>query len=268
MKTRKTLLAALLPSLLTVSAAQANQESVEEKEGDTMVVSASRSEKPLWESPVSIQVVDRQALDKLTGDSVAEALRDVPGVEIYDNALAGRKQIRIRGEAPSRVLILIDGQEVTYQRSGHNSGPGLLIDSSSLERIEVVKGPHSVLYGSLAIGGVINFITKKGGDKPIGGKINVVYDSATDGWTESAAVYGSIDGFDYRLNASYADHGDRDTPDGRLPNTGFDNQSQGAWLGYTLGKHKFGLSLDRYKLDTQTYFNEPGIRPLASKFPN
>lgn len=267
-KTRKTFLTTLLPLLMISNAsAEAISGSDKEKEDETMVVSASRTEKPLWESPVSIQVIDRQALDKLTGDSVAEALRDVPGVEIYDNALAGRKQIRIRGEAPSRVLLLIDGQEVTYQRSGHTSGPGLLIDSSALERIEVVKGPHSVLYGSQAIGGVINFITKKGGDKPIGGKVNVVYDGATDGWAESAAVYGSVGGFDYRLNASYADYGDRDTPDGRLPNTGFDNQSQGAWLGYTLGKHKVGLSLDRYKLDTQTYFDEPGYQAFSVKIP-
>ncbi|VFS49866.1 TonB-dependent receptor plug domain-containing protein [Budvicia aquatica] len=235
--------------------------------GETMVISASRSESTLWESPVSMQVVDREELDRLTGDSVAEALRDIPGVDIYDNALAGRKQIRIRGEAPSRVLILIDGQEVTYQRSGQNSGPGLLIDESSLERIEVVKGPHSVLYGSQAIGGVVNFITKKGGDKPFGGRANVTYDSATNGWNQSGSLFGSVDNFDYRLNASYADHGDRDTPDGRLPNTGFSNQSQGAWLGYTLDKHKFGISLDRYELDTQTYFDDPGYQSFSVKIP-
>lgn len=65
------------------------------------------------------------------------------------------------GEASSRVLILIDGQEVTYQRAGDNYGVGLLIDESALERVEVVKGPYSVLYGSQAIGGIVNFITKR-----------------------------------------------------------------------------------------------------------
>ncbi|AQZ76988.1 putative outer membrane receptor for iron compound or colicin [Escherichia coli] len=116
----------------------------------------------LWESPATIQVIDQQTLQNSTNASIADNLQDIPGVEITDNSLAGRKQIRIRGEASSRVLILIDGQEVTYQRAGDNYGVGLLIDESALERVEVVKGPYSVLYGSQAIGGIVNFITKKG----------------------------------------------------------------------------------------------------------
>lgn len=224
---------------------------------ETLVVTANRSESSLWNSPATIQVIDHQTLQNSTSTSIADDLQDIPGVEITDNALAGRKQIRIRGEASSRVLILIDGQEVTYQRAGQNYGAGLLIDESALERIEVVKGPYSVLYGSQAIGGVVNFITKKGGDKPLAGTVKAVYNSATAGWEESAAAWGSIGQFDYRINGSYSDQGDRDTPDGRLPNTHFRNNSQGIWLGYNLDNQHFGLSLDRYKLSTQTYYEDP-----------
>lgn len=128
---------------------------------DTVIVTANRTESSLWDSPATIQVIDRQTLQNSTSVSIADDLQDIPGVEVTDNALAGRKQIRIRGEASSRVLILIDGQVVSYQRAGQNYGAGLLIDESALERIEVVKGPYSVLYGSQAIGGVVNFITKK-----------------------------------------------------------------------------------------------------------
>ncbi len=184
-------------------------------------------------------------------------MQDIPGVEITDNSLAGRKQIRIRGEASSRVLILIDGQEVTYQRAGDNYSVGLLIDESALERVEIVKGPYSVLYGSQAIGGIVNFITKKGGNKLASGVVKAVYNSATAGWEESIAVQGSIGGFDYRINGSYSDQGNRDTPDGRLPNTNYRNNSQGVWLGYNSGNHRFGLSLDRYRLATQTYYEDP-----------
>ncbi|MEH0873940.1 TonB-dependent receptor plug domain-containing protein [Pectobacterium cacticida] len=84
------------------------------------VVSVGRTEQNLWESPVTMQVIDNEKLSKFTGDSIAEALRDIPGVDITDSSLAGRKQIRIRGEEASRVLVLIDGQEVTYQRGGPN----------------------------------------------------------------------------------------------------------------------------------------------------
>lgn len=224
---------------------------------DTLVVTANRSESSLWESAATIQVIDKQTLKNATSASIADNLQDIPGVEITDNALAGRKQIRIRGEASARVLILIDGQEVTYQRAGNNYGVGLLIDESALERIEVVKGPYSVLYGSQAIGGVVNFITKKGGDKPAAGVVKAVYNSSTAGWQESAAAWGSAGRFDYRLNASYSDQGDRKTPDGRLPNTHNRNTSQGLWLGYHLENHRFGLSLDRYRLSTQTWFTDP-----------
>ncbi|UPQ72797.1 TonB-dependent receptor [Kluyvera ascorbata] len=247
-------------SLFVASAASASTSSTtpnKTSKEETLVVTANRSESSLWESPATIQVIDHQTLQNSTSTSIADDLQDIPGVEITDNALAGRKQIRIRGEASSRVLILIDGQEVTYQRAGQNYGAGLLIDESALERIEVVKGPYSVLYGSQAIGGVVNFITKKGGDKPLAGTVKAVYNSATAGWEESAAAWGSIGQFDYRINGSYSDQGDRDTPDGRLPNTNFRNNSQGVWLGYNLDNQHFGLSLDRYKLSTQTYYEDP-----------
>ncbi|ECA3795174.1 TonB-dependent receptor [Salmonella enterica subsp. enterica] len=240
-----------------VSAATTSQAHSATQSDDTVIVTANRSESSLWESPATIQVIDRQTLQNSTSISIANDLQDIPGVEITDNALAGRRQIRIRGEASSRVLILIDGQVVSYQRAGQNYGAGLLIDESALERIEVVKGPYSVLYGSQAIGGVVNFITKKGGDKPLGGSVKTVYNSATAGWEESAAAWGSIGNFDYRINGSYSDQGDRDTPDGRLPDTNFRNNGQGVWLGYNFDRHKIGFSLDRYKLSTQTWFDDP-----------
>lgn len=245
-------------SALTLSLSQyAIADNVSPKE-ETLVVTTTRSVSSLWNSPATIQVIDKETLTQSTSSSIADQLRDIPGVEVTDNSLAGRKQIRIRGEASSRVLLLVDGQEVTYQRGGQNFGAGILIDESALERIEVVKGPYSVLYGSQAIGGVVNLITQKGGDKPFGGNIKVVYDSATMGWRESALISGTVGDFEYRLNGSYADHGDRYTPDGRLPNTHFRNNGQGAWLGYKVDKHKFGLSLDRYNLSTQSYYADEG----------
>lgn len=249
----------LLTTLSLLISGAVNAAATQQKNSleESIVVTANRSETNLWESPATLQVIDQNTLRNSTSTAIADVLQDIPGVEVTDNALAGRKQVRIRGEASSRVLILIDGQEVTYQRAGDNYGAGLLLDESALERIEVVKGPYSVLYGSQAIGGVVNFITKKGGDKPLGGRVKAVYNSATAGWEESAATWGSIEQFDYRINGSYSDQGNRDTPDGRLPGTNFRNNSQGLWLGYNFGRQKIGLSLDRYTLSTQTYYDDP-----------
>jgi hemoglobin/transferrin/lactoferrin receptor protein len=220
-----------------------------EKE-DVLVISASRTEQTLWNSPVTMQVVDREQLSKFGGDSITEALRDIPGVLVSDYALPGRKQVRIRGEKSDRVLVLIDGQEVSYQRL---NGAGLLIDSESVERIEVVKGPHSVLYGARAIGGVINFITRKGGERPIQGDMRVGYDTSTEGNFQSGSLYGSVGGFDYRISGSRYDYGDRKTPDGTLKNTDFSNDSVSSWLGYRWDAHRLGVSLERFELDSKTF---------------
>lgn len=105
-----------------VSTATATSSETKISNEETLVVTTNRSASNLWESPATIQVIDQQTLQNSTNASIADNLQDIPGVEITDNSLAGRKQIRIRGEASSRVLILIDGQEVTYQRAGDNYG--------------------------------------------------------------------------------------------------------------------------------------------------
>ena len=236
---------------------------------DTIIVSADRNEKTIWDSTVSVNAINHDEIEKQNGDSIVEALRDIPGVEITDNALAGRKQIMIRGEAPSRILMLIDGQEVTYHRSGHGSSAGVLIDMESVERIEVIKGPHSVLYGSQAIGGVVNFITRKGSKNgtPFNGDMKFIYNQSTNGFTEMGTVNGSIDGiFDYRVSGTYAENNDRKAYQGKLHDTDFSNNSLSSWLGLNLDKHKLGISLDRYKLDTKTYTDKDDNLPEVKEF--
>ena len=236
---------------------------------DTIIVTADRNEKTIWDSSISANAVNREEIEKQNGDSVVETLRDIPGVEITDNALAGRKQIMIRGEAPSRILMLIDGQEVTYHRSGHGSSAGVLIDMESVERIEVIKGPHSVLYGSQAIGGVVNFITRKGNKNGslINGDMKLIYNQSTDGFTEMGTINGSIDDvFDYRISGTYAENNDRKSYQGKLHDTDFGNNSLSSWFGLNFDKHKFGISLDRYKLDTKTYTDKDDNSPQVKEF--
>ncbi|NUF27254.1 TonB-dependent receptor [Gilliamella sp. ESL0254] len=236
---------------------------------DTIIVTADRNEKSIWDSAVSVNAINRDDIEKQNGDSVAEVLRDIPGVEITDNSLAGRKQIMIRGEAPSRILMLIDGQEVTYHRSGHGSGAGVLIDMESVERIEVIKGPHSVLYGSQAIGGVVNFITRKGSKNGalLNGDVKVVYNQSTNGFTEMGTVNGTMDQiFDYRISGTHAQNNDRKAYQGKLHNTDFGNDSLSSWFGVNLDKHKFGLALDHYRLDTKTYFDKDNNAPSIKEF--
>jgi len=222
---------------------------------EVITVTATRTERRLMDSPLSSSVISSEQIQMSSADSLADLLRDVPGLEVTDAATAGMKRIKIRGEASRRVAILIDGQEVI----DHSSyGAPLLLDPAMVERIEVIRGTGSVLYGQKALGGVVNFISKKGGDKSIQANISASYDSATQGTQYSASIYGAVGDFDYRLSASDNDHDNRDTPEGEIENSAFDNNSIMAYGAYNIDNHIIGLTYDQYNL----------VSEIASGIPN
>lgn len=209
-----------------------------------IVVTATKVEQNLQNVPASVSVVTEEEIARHAYSSVADMLQDVPGVEVADNSLAGAMRIRIRGESGARVLVLVDGQKINEQKS--MSGAPLLIDPASIARIEVVKGPASVLYGSEAIGGVVNIITKKGGNKPIGGSASLTYNSATSSFEESLAISGAKDGYYYRLGGTYSDQSDRKTPSGTLEGSDYLVRAVNGTFGFEDKKIAWGVSFEDY----------------------
>src|SRR5690625_3720496 len=101
---------------------------------DTITVVGTRTETSIKDNPASVAVVDQEQIDRRAPESIAELIRDVPGIEVVDASVPGMKRIRIRGESSRRVTILIDGQEVT----DHSTyGTPLLVAPSNVERIEI-----------------------------------------------------------------------------------------------------------------------------------
>jgi hemoglobin/transferrin/lactoferrin receptor protein len=127
-----------------------------------------------------------------------------------------------------------------------------------VERVEVVRGTGSVLHGSRAVGGVVNFITKKGGYHSIQGTLSSSYDSATNGNQLYSSLYGHYQDFDYRVAGTTAEHNDRDTPAGEIENTSFENDSFSAYLGREFGEHAVALSYDDFKSSSEVYV-EPEV---------
>lgn len=200
------MLARALPLTALGLAAWCPAYAVEEPvKADDVYVTATRVEKELQDVPMSVSVMTSEDIKRSPARTIGELLQDVPGVEIRNSGGQGFKRISIRGENPNRVLILIDGQKLVENKS--MDGTPLLIDPSNVERVEVIKGPASVLYGSEAIGGVINIITKKGGDKPIQGEASVAYNGASNGFAESLSAFGGMNGFKYRVSGSTAIRG-------------------------------------------------------------
>ncbi|MBU2024212.1 MAG: TonB-dependent receptor plug domain-containing protein, partial [Gammaproteobacteria bacterium] len=183
-----TTLAALI-SATTYSATLLAEESIVDL--DKLVVSASGYEQQISDAPASITVITQQELEKKAYRDVTDALKDVPGVMVTGGG--STEEISMRGMSGKYTLILVDGKRQGSRETRPNSdGSGIeqgwTPPLSAIERIEVIRGPMSSLYGSDALGGVINIITKKVQDK-WGGELSLsttIQDSSASGDSQQA----------------------------------------------------------------------------------
>jgi vitamin B12 transporter len=131
----------------------------------TIVVTPTRTAQTADDSLASVSVVTREQIEQRQPQSVADALRGLPGLDFSVNGGRGTaSQIFMRGTESDHVLVLIDGVKIGSPTLGQSPFEHLPI--SQIERIEVVRGPRSSLYGSEALGGVIQIFTRKGGGAP------------------------------------------------------------------------------------------------------
>ena len=144
--------------------------SAQQADGDTVletiVVTASGFEQNVKDAPASITVVTREELEKGAFRDLTDALREVQGVAV--TGVANEKDIYIRGLPGAYTLILVDGKRQSTRDARPNGSSGFeqsfIPPTAAIERIEIVRGPMSSLYGSDAMGGVINIITRKVSD--------------------------------------------------------------------------------------------------------
>ena len=245
--------------LAAVSSLALQVQAQETVELDEVKVTAGRVEQELMDVNMSVSVITQEEIRRSSARNVGELLEDIPGVRINNDGGQGMKRIKIRGEDAFRTLVMIDGQKVSEHKS--MSGSPMLIDPSMIERIEVIKGPASVLYGSDAIGGAINIITKKGGTKPIEGEVSAGMNTSASGKNASGSIYGGIDGWKYRLSASIEDNDNLKTPKGEMENTYFTARSVSGFLSYDFTPDAtVGASLDYYDLEFgSSDVNTPGF---------
>ncbi|MBT4518577.1 MAG: TonB-dependent receptor [Halieaceae bacterium] len=240
--------ATYLVALLSTLGANSRAQEMEE-----LVVTASRYSERLFESTASLSVVQAKTIDRSTATGLADLLRDVPGIQVSDSGQAGLKRIRIRGESSRRSAVLIDSQEITDH---HEVGTPLTVHPAMIERIEVLRGSGSVLYGSKALSGVTNVITRKGGSEPLQSTLSASYDGATEGHSLFASVFGNANGLQYRLAYADSDHSERHTPEGTIEETAYDNRSLYAYMGKSLGNHTLELVWDSYESSADIFVEE------------
>jgi vitamin B12 transporter len=132
-----------------------------------IVVTATRLEAPAREVASSVTVISSEDLERLKKMSILEILRDVPGISITQNGGQGEAaSVFLRGANSEHTLVLLDGVELNDPINPSRSADLAHLYLENIERLEILRGPQSPLFGSDALGGVVNIITKKGEGKP------------------------------------------------------------------------------------------------------
>ena len=255
---------ALLGAITTPVFAETTTEDSSTHQLSTIVVSAAGFEQDIKNAPASISVVTKEDIEKKNATSIADLLADVPGIDIRNGiGKTSGLNISMRGLDNNYSLILIDGRrqttssDVTPNGFGESSN-GFLPPLSSIERIEVIRGPMATRYGSEAMGGVINIITKKISNEWNGNVME--HGSEADSWKTSVVVNGPIiqDKLGIQLRGSYLDRQKSE----RIPGTsGRDPRPSEADIYDIGGKLSFKLNdQNSFWIDgfhsSQTYKND------------
>ncbi len=218
--------------------------------GKEIVVTAGRVEESKKDVTSNITVIGREEIEASPshdlGDLLAE--KSIGHIQKYpgSNTTVGIRGFRSDAhgnDLKGKILLLLNGR-----RAG--TGNLAKISTANVERIEIIRGPAAVQYGSAAMGGVVNVITRKGSGTP---SMFVWHEEGSFDYHETTAgAFGALGGFDYSGSYSFSDMGDYETGAGeRYYNTGYDGRVKASLnAGYTFAEgHRLGIIVNHFGLD-------------------
>lgn len=209
-----------------------------------IVVTANRIETPVEQVGSSISVITAEEIEQKQEHTLLELLKSVPGIDVIRNGgSGGNTSVFLRGANSEHTLVLIDGVEVNNPISTSRAFNFADISLDNVERVEVLRGAQSTLYGSDAIGGVINVITKRGTGTPKA--FASIEGGSYETFIEKAGSSGAVGNADYSLALSREDSASISAAAASAGNAepdGYHNTSGSAKLGYTTPIANFDLS--------------------------
>ena len=223
-----------------------------------VVVTADRQPEPISRTGSSIGVIKGETLATSNPGSLVDVLRTVPGVDVTESGGPGSTtNIRLRGANTGQTLVMIDGIRINDPTAASGDFDFSMFTPSAIERIEVLKGPQSALYGSDAMGGVVNIITRKGSGPA---QFNVRTEGGSYGTAvTNGSVTGSSGPWSYAVTGGgqhsngFSRFGYRIPPlearFGPLERDGFDRVGGSARFGYDAGE---GVRLETGMLSSFT----------------
>ena len=201
-----------------------------------VVVTATRTETPETEIGSAITVVTAKDIADKNINNVADALRTVPGLDVVRTGAVGQQtSVFMRGANSNHTLVLVDGVEMNDPSSPTGAFDFAFLQTDNIERIEVVRGAASAAFGSDAIGGVINVITKKGKGKI---KLTGVAEGGSYGtWKTGGNISGGTERINYSFDASRLETAGFSSADKNLGNVlpnGYRNTNLSGRAGYKI----------------------------------
>jgi iron complex outermembrane receptor protein len=187
-----------------------------------------------FESYQPATVVGGEDLQQRLGNTLGATLASEPGVNVRTFGSGNARPV-VRGLDNDRVLILENGAR-TGDLSSQSADHGVTLDPATATQIEVVRGPATLLYGSSAIGGVVNLVSEEIATKPLTG-VHGAFTAQGATADENAGIAGNLSGGNgklaYRVNGSAQRTGDYDTPEGKVPNSQSNSKSGGGSIAST-----------------------------------
>ena len=208
-----------------------------ETSGDTLslkeaVVTSLKIERLIDETPAILNIVTSLDVKQRSSFTVADVLKYQPGLAIGGDGVWATN-INVRGLSENRLVTLVDGNRI--ETATDLTASLAMIDVNDIERVEVIKGAQSSLYGSGAMGGIVNIITKDGyfaDDTYVHGNLTGSFSSVNKGHSEYASVNAGGSRWYLKVNGTYGHALDIMTPQGLLPNSGYTTTNIGARAGF------------------------------------
>lgn len=229
-----------------------------------VVVTATKTESKISEVPTRVTVITAEQIRQQDAKDLSDVLRKEAGIDIVRSTASGVATVSIRGgnSGTQRSIILIDGEPADFLPTGTGGKTAVqLVDPNNVERIEIVRGAGSALYGAGAMGGVVNIITKRGRPDSPQTSVSAGYDGQKTKSVGLSTNGGSQD-VSYQLNAKWADsNGYKPSPDPvpltmrhSLQDEAWRDSSIGGRIGYWLtDRNEIGLTLNHLSSRNNIY---------------
>ncbi|GMU99922.1 MAG: TonB-dependent receptor [Ignavibacteriota bacterium] len=229
---------------------------------DEVVVSTNRTENYLRNSPFAELVIDNDEIQKRPAVSLADILQNEPGISLVRDGIWGT-ELNIRGLSRENIVTLINGNRIVT--STDIAARLSMIDLNDIDRVEVIKGASSSIYGSGATGGIVNIITKSPqfyNKFSLNGNVSGEYNTVNDLSIFSGSFLGGSSIWSAKISGSYRNAKNIQTPIGELKNSQFEDYTfSGALNIYPFDNHKLILDYQLFRADNV------GV-PGASVFPD